>query len=264
MSGRESGPRRIYWAAHRRWRKLLWHLRQPDRIVCAATGRTMLLDRRDGRAVALWVSRGDVNPKARMLWQSVLDSRPWQVVADVGCNHGEMLLSARLPPAAQLFAFEPNPRLAALLRRSCAANTVPVSLFEAAVGAETGTALLDINPAWSGGSRLGARGISVPVLTLAQALAGLPDGLALAVKIDVEGHERAVLAGLRPALARWSQLAMMLEVMHLSAEARAELAHEFDVLIAAPDGGLQAVTMADLPPDQLDVVLVRKGEAVPA
>ena len=67
MSGRESGPRRIYWAAHRRWRKLLWHLRQPDRIVCAATGRTMLLDRRDGRAVALWVL-GQEDPKTWVEW----------------------------------------------------------------------------------------------------------------------------------------------------------------------------------------------------
>jgi len=261
MAHKPDRMRQLYWAANRAWRRLQWHLFRPDHLLCATTGRTMFLSRPDKRGLALWCEGGNVNPKALTLWQHLLDARSWQLVLDVGCNHGEMLLAARLPAQAKLLAFEPNPHLVALLRRSFRANGLDVTLFETAVGAQPGMAMLSIDPAWSGGSHLSQSGTPVQMVTLADTLAGFDDGLTLVVKIDVEGHEPAVLEGLRPALARWSELAVLLEIMHLSPETRAGLAQEFDVLIGDPHGQWRAVAMADLAPDQLDVVLVRKGEA---
>ena len=108
--------------------------------------------------------------------------------------------------ARHVHAFEPQPRLAAHLRRVVADN---VTVHEAAVGDEAGTAtlLVDDRPGRDALARLaataaegpdGSQRVEVPVVRLDDV--GLGDvGF---VKIDVEGHEASALRGAERLLER--------------------------------------------------------------
>lgn len=133
---------------------------------------------------------------------------------DIGAHVGNRLRCFR-SMGARVVALEPQPDFARILRLLYGRDR-GVTILEAAAGAETGVATLlaslrtptvtSLNPQWvlQVGGTLGfehvrwTAGPSVPVTTL-DALVdrhGLPDF----TKIDVEGHEGAVLAGLTRAL----------------------------------------------------------------
>jgi FkbM family methyltransferase len=130
------------------------------------------------------------------------------IAIDVGANLGEwaLPLARAVGRSGRLYAFEPWPRAAAALRRSFVLNNlVQGRLIECAVSNADGRASLAVpivtSSAVDGGrSRLGAanpteEAIEVTAVTL--------DGFCAAeglqrldlLKIDVEGHERAVLKG---------------------------------------------------------------------
>ena len=264
--------RRIYWRSHYYTRKLMWDLCRPNRVICGTTGQTIFLDPTDPRSVSLWCSQGNVNPRALRLWQHILDLRRWTLVLDVGANHGEMLFNVNMPADARIFAFEPNPRLARLLRQSCAKNRLPVTIVEAAVGDAAGEVTLHIYPQSSGYSSIvtpeeGTTTVPITVgqVSLADFLAaqGFPPAQAsLALKIDVEGYEPAVLRGLLETLPHWADLMIMIEVHHLDADAFAEIARSFDLAILSPEGKL-ALVSGDKNlsiTNAQDAVLVRKGD----
>ena len=122
---------------------------------------------------------------------------------DVGANIGLYALwAARLVgPAGEVHAFEPVPRTAALLASFVSQNAADnVRVVQAAVGASGGTVSLATVPGASGLAQVAATGeVSAPMTTLdAYARRHRPPRL---VKIDVEGHEVAVLAGARELLA---------------------------------------------------------------
>ena len=263
-----SGP---YWRLRRRVLRVAFAARQPDRVQMPKR-RTLYLDHADGRSFALWKTSGNVNRRSMALWQAVLRLHPWSLILDVGANHGEMLLWPELPRGARVYAFEPNPVLVPLLRRSLADSGVAAEVVEAAVGSTDGRIALHLDRRWSGTSSLIAsntsgdyRTVEVPITRLDSFLAGL-DGPApgggLLVKIDVEGLEAEVLRGLRPALNRWDRVAIMAEVHRLPAETLDGIASDFDFLALDPAGALQR-----LPPpardgfDGMDVVLLPKGDA---
>lgn len=136
---------------------------------------------------------------------------PGSTAVDVGANAGyfALLLADLTGPAGSVHAFEPNPELFALMHTSAAArpdrNLVPV---QAALGDAEGTGdlYLSTDAANTGLSTMspevageGAAAVKVATRTLdgycaERSLA--PDLL----KIDVEGHELAVLAGARKLL----------------------------------------------------------------
>ena len=251
--------RRIYWRSHYYTRKLMWDLCRPNRVICGTTGQTIFLDPTDPRSVSLWCSH-------------ILDLRRWTLVLDVGANHGEMLFNVNMPADARIFAFEPNPRLARLLRQSCAKNRLPVTIVEAAVGDAAGEVTLHIYPQSSGYSSIvtpeeGTTTVPITVgqVSLADFLAaqGFPPAQAsLALKIDVEGYEPAVLRGLLETLPHWADLMIMIEVHHLDADAFAEIARSFDIAILSPEGKL-ALVSGDKNlsiTNAQDAVLVRKGD----
>lgn len=145
--------------------------------------------------------------------------RPGMSFCDVGANVGyyTLLGGARVGRGGRAFAFEPNPRLADMLRRSVAINGLAphVAVHAAAAGASPGELNLTIDPVFAGGASLMRQpgpsevAITVPVVTLDSVLAELP---ALdVIKIDVEGFEPEVLAGAEGILARSPELAMVLE-----------------------------------------------------
>lgn len=131
---------------------------------------------------------------------------PGSVAVDVGANAGMVtwLLSRR---AGRVVAVEPNPALAAKLRRDFAGEAVEVAECALSDAAGEGTLLVpsadgveldgraSLEADANGG--LDVRPVEVPVRTL--------DGLGLRdvgfVKIDVEGHEMSVLRGAERLLA---------------------------------------------------------------
>ena len=263
-----SGP---YWRLRRRVLRLTFAVLRPDRVGMPG-GRTLYLDRADARSFALWQASGNVNRRSMALWQALLRLHPWSLVLDVGANHGEMLLWPELPRDARAYAFEPNPALAPLLRRSLTESRVAAEVIEAAVGSIDGQIPLHLDRRWSGTSSLIAantsgeyRTVEVPITRLDSFLAGLDEpgpGGSLLVKIDVEGLEAEVLEGLRPALDRWDRVAVMAEAHRLPAEALRGIAADFDILALDAAGALRL-----LPPaaqegfNGMDVLLLPKGDA---
>lgn len=131
-------------------------------------------------------------------------SRPRWTVLDVGANAGYVsLLAADLGgPGSRVLAFEPNPRMVELLRRSAVLNRrAPLEIVEAACGGHDGQVSLSLSPdlhntglSTLAGELTDARRLSVEMVRLDRFCAsrGLRPDL---VKIDVEGTEAGVLLG---------------------------------------------------------------------
>ena len=134
---------------------------------------------------------------------------PAPVCIDVGCNKGMILdLLIRHRPEGHFFAFEPNPRLAAVLRRKYWRNP-HVTVFEVAAHAEPGEMTFHIDQDSAGLSGLkdrsapGAPRRTVLIRVRADRLDNLlPDLSPDFIKIDVEGAELQVLEGAHVLLAR--------------------------------------------------------------
>jgi len=260
--------RQTYWRWISQYRETVWNITHPDRVKCGITGHSMFLDTVDTRSVALWRTRGNVNGCSLRLWQHILNLRPWTVIIDVGANHGEMLLNVRVPPDAVVFAFEPNPRLAGLLRRSFTANGLPFKVVEAAAGAAAGEVTLNVSSNWSGKSSIlamdenaGSTPVRVAQVSLAEFLAeqGFPPAPgSLAMKIDVEGYEPDVLRGLLKTIGHWSDVMIMIEMLYLPEEARAEFERHFYIGVLGPNEKLVFLAPGQYT-DHQDVVLIRKG-----
>ncbi|HUF63743.1 MAG TPA: FkbM family methyltransferase [Verrucomicrobiales bacterium] len=125
-------------------------------------------------------------------------------VLDVGANIGYFtFLACAAPGPRKVWSFEPNPRLAAILRHNLEDNRLNAEAVEAAISNVEGTA--DLALSWSDmsasldGSFKGApvtRSVEVRTVTLDgfAAAKALPSS-GILIKIDVEGHEPQVLAG---------------------------------------------------------------------
>jgi len=146
---------------------------------------------------------------------------PGEVALDVGANKGSFLpwLSRAAGKAGGVFAFEPQPELAAYLGRVCrAAGLSNVEVEAAAVSDRSGARVLRI-PGEAGPSpgasleaavaeRAPGRDVTVPVVALDERLGDERRRIA-AVKIDVEGHELSVLRGASGILDRHAPLVVV-------------------------------------------------------
>ena len=146
--------------------------------------------------------------------QSLIASlNPDDIAIDVGANKGSYLWSlSRAVPQGQVVAFEPQPILADYLRQACQATGLNnVHIEQAGVSNRSGRLMLAIPE--QGDSSPGAsfeeavrqreacRTIEVAVHTLDDYFASASQRIG-AIKIDVEGHELAVLEGAKQVLAR--------------------------------------------------------------
>lgn len=141
--------------------------------------------------------------------------RPGQVAVDVGCHKGAYTywMRRRVGVAGTVLAFEPQPGQVDYLRHVFAAmryrNVIlePKALSDAPgrlpLHIPIGPGLTHAASLVDGKSQDGpCRTIEVEVTTLDAVLADRQQGPAL-VKIDVEGHESAVLAGARETLGKY-------------------------------------------------------------
>jgi FkbM family methyltransferase len=132
------------------------------------------------------------------IWRLLLDQlRPDDIFVDVGANVGlYSIAGARRVPDGRVWAVEPDPRNAALLRRHVDLNGVAdrVTVIEAAAGDGEGDVAFSalgipqssVEDIWESG-----RGVQrVPLVRLDQVVAETD-----VMKIDVEGYEGEVLAG---------------------------------------------------------------------
>ncbi len=136
-------------------------------------------------------------------------------IADVGAHIGytAMVFARALDPGFRVFAFEPDPANATLLRENLAleiagGRVVPV---EAAVGSASGKAELMRSAAHPGDHRIGRAGrplledrtpVTVSMLSLDEYFeARAPESLVL-VKVDVQGFEIEVCLGMARTLDR--------------------------------------------------------------
>lgn len=258
----------LYWRIRLRMSRILFALLRPSRVRMP-NNRVLHLDRTDARSFALWETSGNVNQRSMALWRALLRMHPWSLILDVGANHGEMLLLPELPRNAQIYAFEPNPALTPLLRRSLADSGVAAEVVEAAVGSMDGHIAMHVDLHWSGTSSLIAantsgayKTVDVPITRLDTFLAVLNLSGSLLVKIDVEGLEWEVLQGLLPALDRWDRVAVMAEVHRLSPAALGDIASAFDVVTMDAAGTLRLLpTLAQEILSDMDVLLLPKGDA---
>jgi FkbM family methyltransferase len=177
------------------------------------------------------------------------------VIVDVGANFGyyTVLTAVAAGATGVVHAFEPDPDAFKLLTENVALNALDrVRLYELCLGAEDGEAefyLMD-ESAFSG---LSPTGRARPRGTMRTAMRRLDSVLeaqgepaVTCLKIDVEGHEYAVLAGARRTIRRSRDvIVMMIEVSakNLTPERRAMLAGELQALAA--DGFRAWVTRLD-------------------
>ena len=118
-------------------------------------------------------------------------SRPDPVVIDGGANIGMFSLATlRDHPGARITAFEPDPRIGAMLRENLAANNASqVAIVDAALGSTVGE--MSFAPDGQAGGALvsGVADMRVRVVTLSQYLMDEVDFL----KLNIEGAELDVL-----------------------------------------------------------------------
>lgn len=112
------------------------------------------------------------------------------VIVDAGANIGAAALwFAHAYPKATLVAVEPDTANADLLRRNLAAIGPHHIVLEAAIGAQAGFVSTQGSNGAGWAIRTTRAEQGVPVLTIADAVAQVPQGRLFIAKIDIEGFE---------------------------------------------------------------------------
>jgi FkbM family methyltransferase len=159
---------------------------------------------------------------------------PGGVAIDVGANLGEwsVPLARAIGRDGRVFCIEPNAAVAAALKATLRINNlVQAEVLPVAVAAQDGEGRLLIEREDSGRSRLSADEGTIPVpLRRLDGIVAERDLTRLdLLKIDVEGHERFVLASAIETLRRFRP-AVVFESGHETPEDRRVIAAQFDEL----------------------------------
>ena len=145
--------------------------------------------------------------------------RPGMHAVDVGANLGyfALVMADLVGPSGHVDAFEPNPAIAAKLAKSIEVNGYldRTTVHQAALGATRGEAILQVPPTEpknaymsSVPARAGDIAYTIPTLRLDE----LPNaGTIDVIKIDVEGAEESVWAGMQGILDGGRSLTIILE-----------------------------------------------------
>lgn len=128
-------------------------------------------------------------------YRAILAAGRRPVVVDCGANIGAATIAfAEAWPRAAFVAIEPDPGNAAMARRNLV-GTPNHLVLEAAIGSVPGhAALSNDGDGYAWGVRTTRAQQGVPIVTMSQALAHVPDGEPFACKIDIEGFEEDLFA----------------------------------------------------------------------
>jgi FkbM family methyltransferase len=225
---------------HRVVRSAAWRLGESlgPRVLFGRTpsGSPIALLMADYQHRHLYFFAGEYEPEVSALVSALV--RPGDTVFDVGANAGYFSLLAR-DLGARAFAFEPNPVALRLLRRSVAADGRGVTVIASACSDRDGTATLYPhsidNTGMSSVTKPGARKIRVATV----ALDGFAESRGLApalLKIDVEGHELAVIAGAEGILRNARPVAVIETACHETFDVMSKLG--YDAWRITPAGNL--------------------------
>ena len=136
-------------------------------------------------------------PQGRIVWDAyddMLRRHRTPVIVDAGANAGyASRFFAQIYPLAQIFAIEPDAGNAALCRANVA-NLVRVEVVEAAVGSLPGHVSVEHFAGASWGTRTKRSHSGVPIITIDELSARIPDSELLIVKVDIEGFESDLFA----------------------------------------------------------------------
>lgn len=150
-----------------------------------------------GEDIVYRLNRGDIQSIREVLIDEVyrppFEARP-RVIVDLGANIGltSLYYHRRFHPTT-LIAVEPDPSNVSIARKNLELSEV--TLIEAAVGAEDGTARFTIDR----DSNLGAlddagKGHEVQVISMRTVIGLIPGGRIDLLKMDIEGGEQALLS----------------------------------------------------------------------
>lgn len=152
------------------------------------------------------------------LWKRICEGGRG-LILDIGANNGiYALVAATVAPSAEVIAFEPIARIARQLRRNVALNRLAIAVEERAVSDKEGTtAIFDVVDGFAYSASLeglgaGAVPVEVPVCSIDRYLDLRRSEPVIAVKIDVERHEPAAIAGMRQTLVR-DRPAILIEIL---------------------------------------------------
>lgn len=226
----------------------------PEDRVLTKTGSWIYVDPADGRGRKMIETGGNFNPPSLAAWHLILAERAWTHVVDIGANYGEMLVNGGLPAGAEIIGIEPNPAIRDRLERTLHEAGLNAKILDVALSDSEGEAVLRIDERWSGTTRLAEpdeQGTKVRTVTLDTILRQLdadPAMVHAAVKIDIEGHETAVLRGGLSMLSSVGDFAVLVEILHLPPADIAWLCERFDVFLLdlGPGGGLVAAAAQDI------------------
>ncbi len=198
--------------------------------------------------------------------------KPGMVVADVGANLGyfTLLMGELVGPTGWVHAFEPNPAVAKLLRRSVNMNIGQrrTTVHEVGLSDHEGEAILCVPHGEPKNATFAARhegGANVPVqLRRLDSLAEL-ESLDF-IKIDVEGAEEATWRGMHGILKRGRPLTILLEFTADRYQDASEfvdlvLSYDFSISLLAHDDRLEPLdkqSLLALPRDQDQMLLLRR------
>jgi len=190
-------------------------------------GHLLPLDARDTSLLPSLVARGYWEPSVTRALLRVL--RPGQRVVEVGANVGwySLLFASRVMPGGSVTAFEANPRAVTLLRRNLAANGFAAAVRVVPLAVSDGRARVTLHrlQRQQGSSSIYAftpaelatlddepSPLEVEATSLDAFFGsdGAPPDL---VKIDAEGAEPAILAGMRGILERAPRVQLILEFL---------------------------------------------------
>jgi FkbM family methyltransferase len=214
--------------------------RRPNRFVArldaGASGLDFVCDLRDRIAREVCFT-GRYGPQETWLFHALL--APNMTVVDVGANWGyfTLLAASIVGPGGRVLAIEPEPRLFALLEQNVRRNALDqVVAVRAAATGRPSTLTLSVFD--QGQGNWGTSSVAGPQTASAVDVAGLRvDDLVCdrgissvdLAKIDVEGHEPAVLAGMRVGLLEGRYRRVLIE-WHPWTTTRPEIAQSFALL----------------------------------
>lgn len=241
--------------------RYLRHRSDDDELTKQIVGYEMVLDVNDTGLSQDLILRGSREEQSGSRFRAELTRLKSELdedvtVLDIGANVGYFVLleASVLGERADIYAIEPHPENVTRLTQNIERNNLDIDITTAAIGAENRTGTLYASDRSSNKHRLGrpptagdiARTFEVSVLALDSYLErrSIPPASVNVLRMDVDGHEAAILRGAETVLSVDSPMLLSMEFhpAELTSGAIAEMVETLEV------NGFEVVTgFFDLP-----------------